>query len=91
MKIYEGSKWIDWETKDAACWLAAKTGLTREAAKHAIIANLDPTWDGDYDDTALEDLALIILDTDPDHPRHRRLTTPPRPLRGAAEEGSRHA
>jgi hypothetical protein len=39
MRIYEGSKWIDWETKDAACWLAAKTGLTREAAKHAIIAN----------------------------------------------------
>ena len=21
MKIYEGSRWIDWETKDAACWL----------------------------------------------------------------------
>lgn len=42
MRIYEGSKWIDWETRDAACWLAAKTGLTREAAKHAIIANLDP-------------------------------------------------
>jgi len=38
MKIYEGSKWIDWETRDAACWLAAKTGLTREAAKHAIAA-----------------------------------------------------
>ena len=64
MKIYEGSKWIDRETKDAACWLAAKTGLTREAAKHAIIANLDPTWDGDYDDAALEDLALIILETE---------------------------
>lgn len=64
MRIYEGSKWIDWETKDAACWLAAKTGLTREAAKHAIIANLDPTWDGDYDDTALEDLTLIILENE---------------------------
>ena len=63
MKIYEGSKWIDWETKDAACWLAAKTGLTREAAKHAIIANLDPTWDGDYDDAALEDRALNTLQT----------------------------
>lgn len=43
MKIYEGPKWIDWETRDAACWLAAKTGLTREAAKHAIIhPNVDP-------------------------------------------------
>lgn len=24
MKIYEGSKWLDWETDDAACWLAAE-------------------------------------------------------------------
>lgn len=83
MKIYEGSKWIDWETKDAACWLAAKTGLTREAAKHAIIANLDPTWDGDYDDAALEDLALIILEEDAPLMAWWR--------RWAAEGGSRHA
>ena len=64
MRIYEGSKWIDWETRDAACWLAEKTGLTREAAKHAIIGKLDPAWDGDYDDADLEDLAMIILNNE---------------------------
>ena len=64
MRIYEGSKWVDWETNDAACWLASKTGMTREAAKHAIIANLDPTWDGDYAKEDIEDLAIAYLVTE---------------------------
>lgn len=62
MKIYEGSKWIDWETKDAACWLAAKTGLTREAAKHHILANLTADEEGDYDKDDLDDLAMILVE-----------------------------
>lgn len=62
MKIYEGSKWINWETKDAACWLAAKTGLTREAAKHHILANLTADEEGDYDKDELGDLAMILVE-----------------------------
>lgn len=62
MKIYEGSKWIDWEINDAACWLAAETGLTREAAKQHILANLTPDEDGDYDMDDLDDLAMIIVE-----------------------------
>lgn len=62
MKIYEGSKWIDRETKDAACWLAAETGLTREAAKRHILANLTPDEEGDYDMGELDDLAMIIVE-----------------------------
>lgn len=62
MKIYEGSKWIDWETSDAACWIAAKTGLTREAAKNHILANLTPDEEGDYDMDDLDDLAQIIVE-----------------------------
>ena len=62
MKIYEGSKWIDWETRDAACWLAAKTGLTREAAKHHILANLTADENGDYDKDDLDDLAMILVE-----------------------------
>lgn len=62
MKIYEGSKWINWETKDAACWLAAETGLTREAAKRYILANLTPDEEGDYDKDELGDLAMIIVE-----------------------------
>ena len=60
MKIYEDSKWIDWETCDAACWLAAETGLTREAAKHHILANLTADEEGDYDKDELYDLAMIL-------------------------------
>lgn len=62
MKIYGGSKWIDWETRDAACWLAAETGLTREAAKHHILANLTPDEEGDYDMAELGDLAQILVE-----------------------------
>lgn len=62
MKIYEGSKWIDWERNDAACWLATETGLTREAAKHHILANLTPDADGDYDMGDLDDLAMILVE-----------------------------
>lgn len=62
MKIYEGSKWIDWETRDAACWLAAEAGLTREAAKQHILANLTPDEGGDYDMDELDDLAMIIVE-----------------------------
>lgn len=62
MKIYEGLKWIDWETNDAACWLASETGLTREAAKHHILANLTPDEEGDYDMDELDDLAMIIVE-----------------------------
>lgn len=62
MKIYEGSKWINWETRDAACWLAAETGLTREAAKRLILADLTPDEDGDYDMDELDDLAQLIVE-----------------------------
>ena len=62
MKIYGGSKWIDWERDDAACWLAAETGQTREAAKHHILANLTPDEEGDYDMDELDDLAMIIVE-----------------------------
>ena len=62
MKIYEGSKWIDWETRDAACWLAGETGLTREAAKHNILASLTPDEEGDYDMDELDDLAQLIVE-----------------------------
>lgn len=62
MKIYEGSKWIDWEASDAACWLAAETGQTREAAKRHILANLTPDEEGDYDMDELDDLAMIIVE-----------------------------
>ena len=62
MKIYEGSKWIDWETKDAACWLATETGLTREAAKHHILANLTTDEEGDYNMDDLNDLAMILVE-----------------------------
>ena len=62
MKIYEGSKWIDREAKDAACWLAAETGLTREAAKRHILANLTPDEEGDYDMDELGDLAMTIVE-----------------------------
>ena len=62
MKIYEGSKWIDWETNDAAAWLAAETGLTREAAKRHILANLTPDEEGDYDMDELDDMAMLIVE-----------------------------
>lgn len=55
-------KILDWETNDAACWLATETGLTREAAKHHILANLTPDEEGDYDMEGLEDLAQIIVE-----------------------------
>lgn len=62
MKIYEDSKWIDWENRDAACWLAAETGLTREAAKRHILANLTADEEGDYDKNELDDLAMILVE-----------------------------
>ena len=62
MKIYEGSKWIDWETNDAACWLATETGLTRAAAKHHILANLTTDEEGDYNMDDLNDLAMILVE-----------------------------
>ena len=62
MKIYEGPKWIDWEIRDAACWIADETGLTREAAKRHILANLTPDEEGDYDMDELADLAQIIVE-----------------------------
>lgn len=37
-------------------------GLTREAAKQHILANLTPDEEGDYDMDELDDLAMIIVE-----------------------------
>ena len=39
-----------------------ETGLTREAAKHHILANLTPDEEGDYDMGDLSDLAMILVE-----------------------------